>query len=533
MRRASCLLLTLFVALPVFAQEHDSPAECAPTDTVDETRLLRQLSLDLLGRPPTIAEYEALEGDGAIDVASIVGTDEHLAQVRRYHRALLWGNLTEVTALAPGQRRISRIRSTGIWRVGNARRTYRGDRDLSCLDQLQTEFRGGRPVPIRTFTEGCESDRCVQEGYVMVEPYWAPGTRIKVCAFDAQADTGDGTDGRSCSAYNADENCGCGPNLRACAQVNGDHELRMREALADEPARLFEHVVAERRSYLEAFTTQETLVNGASAHFYRWMTGVESENSGGGVAYRTEMETMPAMDFTSDEWRVVERGEAHAGVLTSFGYLMRFASNRGRANRFYSAFRCEPFEPPAGGLPEELDDDPPPNLRERAGCAGCHDTLERVSAAWGRWRGASTYGFFTSDFMSMDEVRNDCARCQTDGGDRCSAICNTYFVTADNSHPLALDDWRGMPLARAWLTDEEAPILEQGPAGLVDEPHEQQKVTMCAVRNLATHLLGRELTEDEMLGWVPEMHEVFEDSGYDFLSLTEALVSDSRYRTTR
>jgi hypothetical protein len=246
------------------------------------------------------------------------------------------------------------------------------------------------------------------------------------------------------------------------------------------------------------------------------------------------MSTMPDLTFQqSDEWRVVERSDRHAGVLTTFGYLMRFASNRGRANRFYSAFRCEPFVPPADGLPEELEADPPPNLRERAGCASCHDTLERVAAAWGRWRGASTYGFFDEAFLPMNEARTDCEACQTGDGPRCSSFCNTYFITADNSHPLALEDWRGYPQARAWLTDTESAILEEGPTGLVDEPNEQRRVTTCAVRNLATHFLGRELTEEELLDWVPEVHAAFETSGFDFLALTETLLKDERYRATR
>ena len=48
---------------------------------------------------------------------------------------------------------------------------------------------------------------------------------------------------------------------------------------------------------------------------------------------------------------VVEAGPAHAGVLTSPAYLLRFQTHRARANRFHVSFLCQPFVAPDGGLP--------------------------------------------------------------------------------------------------------------------------------------------------------------------------------------
>ena len=73
----------------------------------------------------------------------------------------------------------------------------------------------------------------------MVAPYWAPDTRIKVCAYDAQANAM-GTDGQPCDVYNPNLACGCGPNLRQCSPgPNTAADRAMREALTEEPARLF------------------------------------------------------------------------------------------------------------------------------------------------------------------------------------------------------------------------------------------------------------------------------------------------------
>ena len=59
----------------------------------------------------------------------------------------------------------------------------------------------------------------------------------------------------------------------------------------------------------------------------------------------------------SDRWVEIELPEQHAGILTSPAYLLRFQTNRARASRFADAFLCEPFTPPAGGLPASTEAD--------------------------------------------------------------------------------------------------------------------------------------------------------------------------------
>ena len=393
----------------------------------------------------------------------------------------------------------------------------------------------GRPTPIRTFADAsCDGGACQQEGYVMVAPYWDPENPVKVCAWDAMR-VSTGLDGNSCDVYNVDAGCGCGANLRHCMpQPGSDAQDAVRDALEEEGPRIFEHIIRNGRSYLEAFTTRETVLNGPSAFFYRNFSGAESEYTGGARVYDADMGSVPNIPFTApNDWRVVERSDAHAGVLTTMLYDIRFASNRARANRFYTAFRCEPFVPPADGLPAEEGGDPEPNLRERTGCSSCHQTLEVAAAHFGRWRNDSTFGLLPTEVMDPMAAREDCATCQSDGGRRCSTFCNTYFVTADNSHVSTVEEWGGYPLARTYLNDTEAAAVMAGPAGLVDEPAEMEKVASCTVRTVAERMLGRELHRDEYLTWVPELAQSFAEGGYDYTALVREVATSEVYRTIR
>ncbi|PTL81815.1 DUF1585 domain-containing protein [Vitiosangium sp. GDMCC 1.1324] len=80
-------------APPVLA---DGPV-CAPVSKVPLERHLRQLSLDLLGRPPTYEEYQAARAKGEVtveDVRALMDKEEFYTRVRAYHRSLLWSNVS-------------------------------------------------------------------------------------------------------------------------------------------------------------------------------------------------------------------------------------------------------------------------------------------------------------------------------------------------------------------------------------------------------------------------------------------------------
>ena len=341
---------------------------------------------------------------------------------------------------------------------------------------------------------------------------------------DAQAfDVGE--TGESCDAYTInDERCGCGENLIRCGRYTEDYDSGAREALAQEPLRIFEWVITEDRSYLDAFTTNATFVNGPSTHYYEWLTGVHDEERGNSiVGYDHAYGDLPALGYPEeDAWIQIEREGSHAGVLTTFAYLIRFASNRARANRFYTAFYCDPFIPPEGGIPAE-EGEPPANLRERVGCDGCHEVLEPAAAHWGRWRTGGTFGLLREDLMSFGQPRAECAACAEGSETECSDFCQSYYITADNAHPDEYAEFAGLPQASAWLSEPERDALEVGPSALLDEASERRRLAQCTVRNLATHLYGREIASED-LAWLEEQTDALEASNYSFNTLMRRLL---------
>ncbi len=528
---ALALVTAFLAAAPALADE------CAPTDTIDPLRLLRQTSLDLRGSVPTFDEYERVQSapDRSAEVDAIVeemfAGDDYRRTIRDYHRDLLWSTVNEaILAEIPSpQARIRPI--AGIWQATNKARTYRGAAGVACLDQQQTDFDAeGRPIPIQTYSgPECAGGTCQQEGWVLVNPYWDPTTEVQVCAFDAQA-LEFGENGLSCDEYSVnDERCGCGPNLLRCGRFTADGDVAAREGLAEEPLKIFEWVITEDRSYLEAFTTQTSFVNGATAHYYNWQSGAQDpERQNGIVSYDPAFAEIPELEFGADEWVPVEREGGHSGVLTTFAFLIRFASNRARANRFYTAFYCDPFVPPEDGIPAE-EGEPPANLRERNGCDGCHEVLEPAAAHWGRFRTNGTFGLLRQELVDFETPREDCAACSEEDGPTCSGFCQAYYTTADNSHPDEFAEFGGLPQAASWLSNEERGALETGPRALLDEPDEQRRIAQCTVRNLATHLYGREM-ETSDLAWLDEQTEALLASDFSFNTLFRTLMADPRYR---
>src|SRR5205814_842318 len=130
---------------------------------------------------PTPEELDAVDGPADVPAQLVdrwLGSEEFVAQAVRRHRDLLWNNV-RAADLIHFQTALSTFSSNGsaiYWRRTPAR-LYRGD-NVACDD-----------APAKVSADGViqyrvDSDGYRREGWVMVEPYWAPGTQIKVCAWD-------------------------------------------------------------------------------------------------------------------------------------------------------------------------------------------------------------------------------------------------------------------------------------------------------------------------------------------------------------
>lgn len=513
---------------------------CAPSFEVSPLRRLRQTSLDLLGRPPTFDEIETVtladDPAAAVDdlVAGMFDLEEYRERLVEHHRSLLWGGIDQ--GALNNQYRIAQIPNTDVWyrNSQSVRLNARGGRQVTCVDQAQVGYTAGRPNVMNTYNDpDCDGGVCRQEGWVMVTPYWKD-TPIKVCAYDAQ-DFEFGLDGEtSCDVRPGnEEGCGCGENLNRC--WSSENEQHIRNALMDEGSHTFGYFAVNGRNYLDAFTTNKTLMNGPITHYYREMVHDDpavNGTSAEGVAFNADIGELPGVIYSEDDsWHVVERGDAHAGAFTSAGFLMRFASNRARANRFYTAFYCDPFVPSADGLPPE-EANPSPNLRERAGCKDCHETLEVAAAHFTRWRTTGDYGLLAEGEMSLDTLRDDCMCGPGTNRPNCSAFCGQYYVTAENSDPDTYELYGGLPMALVYGGEPDHAAADSGPAALVEQPGEQRAITECAVRNMAEALLHRPIEFDE-IAWVEDLADEFEAGGYDFTAMVETIVNDERYLQTR
>jgi NAD-dependent dihydropyrimidine dehydrogenase PreA subunit len=499
---------------------HAAPGEgpmCRPdAPRASVERLLRRASLDLLGRVPTVDEYAALEGRDALPEALVdrmLGAPAFAERVVRAHGPLLWPNIENVR-LMDFRTRLQRAGDI-YWRRGTAQ-TYRGDR-VPCRDAPATFGPGGQ-IEVETDADGVR-----REGWVEVQPYWATDRTIKVCAFDAQ--TRDVSPrGRDCRAREGlfDPGCGCGPALRRC-RVGSTRPLA-RAFRRDVEIRIAA-MIQEGRPYTELFTSRRAFVNGPIVHYLKYQAGLSAGVGMRPLAY--DLDRLPDLAWTDDGFVPVELPAEHAGVLTSFPFLLRFQTDRARANRFYEAFLCQPFSPPPGGLPEVPPGTiPNPDLQKRDGCKYCHALLEPAAAHWGRWTQQGT-GYL--DAEAFPAVRDDCVRC-AQSGRRCSAECRLHYVTRALSPEET--PFLGRLDAFRFLRAEHQAHVEMGPKLLVANAIVDDRFPRCVARRALEGMLGRPVRPAES-DLVAAAGRRFVQSGYDYRALVKSIVTSAMYRRSR
>lgn len=524
------IVVTVFAAPPAAAQtvSDEAAAEaCGDVVEVDRFRQLRQLSLDLWGRVPTQAELEAVMDQDASTpleqstIEAMVESEEFWTFVRRYHFDLLWPN---VEALDLVETASALLLPAYFYEYS--------DQSHDALFLLYTaQYNRGGLVPCKNEPAEFDDqgypimeewpDGTMREGWVMVTPYWAPDTQVKVCALEARTVE---------KAYNGAEcdtlvglysgGCGCGPSLNHCLGI--DSALELQASLRDQFMRYIEAPIREGRSYFDVLLDPEEEVNGPLIHYYRYLAPMTFDPIV--QIPPIPVASLPEVPYTDKEWRRLKRSPEHSGILTSMLYLLRFQTARARANRFYSAFLCSPFQAPDVDLPSPNDEcSNEPNLRERCGCNYCHATLEPAAAHWA--------GFADAGTMFMNELlfppyRADCATCAETG--TCDFFCERFYLT-EAGHP-KLEEYVGWMESYVFRDDAEVDSLHEGPAALVEKNLGGPALTNCVVEKVFDKLYHRELTPLERMELVPVFAEAFSESGYDFKTLIKAMVTHEAYR---
>jgi len=529
---AAALSMSLSTAATAHAQPRAPEASaCADEIGVDDDRLLRQWSIDLWGRTPSVDEYAAFaelraeRGDAAYaaQVDAMLAAPEFDVFLERYHADLLWPSVEAVALVSPTSLLLP---ASFYGAAGDSTRLFnpfvafgqRGELFAPC-DDAPAEFDAdGEPV----LSERADGTR--REGWVWVEPYWAPGTQVKVCALEARA-AATSPAGQDCLNPQAQQLgvCGCGPGLERCAGLEVVQRLQ-----ADVRAQLlrpFLRAAREGLPYTAALTDPREAVSGPLAHYYRHLARYALDPLIAEAPF--DLTAVEDLDHTSDDWREVDRTTPqHAGALTSAAFLLRFQTARARANRFYSAFLCEPFVAPVEGLPSPNDAcSQEPDLRGRCGCNSCHARLEPAAAHWGRFAEAGTLALDPERFPVFSAR---CAQCAERPDAPCDPVCERFYVT-EVGHPKQRP-FAGVLKAFEFRGPDEVARLEAGPADLVARGVADGRLAACTTTQVFHRLMQRAPTTNEQVFALAELARTFQDEGFDFTRLVRALALSPGYR---
>lgn len=542
----------LLLASTALAQD----AVCSVSKPMSGQRLLRRLALDLRGNAPSATEITAQTGKSEIDEATVdqfLASEEFVGVMRRYHQELLWPNLDSVD-IDPLQQKLIPVDVGGGTMVLYSPLRALFVRTITqsflpCANTPATYDSSGKlvltPLVVNGQTVG------VQEGWVEVEPYWAPGTTVKVCGLDAQAaNTAPACDAADTmrspymkqfcdqfSAYTAAVNvnlvdesvacdtqfgflaagCGCGPNLRLC--MTQETAATVRQSLIDQELRIVDNVVRNDSPYTDILLTKNVEMNGPLAHFLQYQSRTSFDVFG-------EMDPsapVPAgIAYSNTTWQTVVRTGRHSGVLTTPAYLLRFQSNRGRAHRFYNAFECSDFIP-NGPLPSPQDAcSQHEDLTKRCGCNACHVVLEPMAGAFGRFaeygltpldeaRYPKTYDSVCTNFTDIDQLFR----------------CYRFYEVQPVGEQVP---FRGDLLPYVFRTPDQVADLEAGPSSVVEDGIANGKIATCTARRMWTYFMRRPPTADEETNVIPNLANTLTSNNWSVKKLVKAIVTDPAYR---
>jgi hypothetical protein len=234
-------------------------------------------------------------------------------------------------------------------------------------------------------------------------------------------------------------------------------------------------------------------------------------------------ETIVNKTYADETWVRTERPGLHSGVLTLPAYLLRFMTNRGRANRFSVDFLCYEFLPPA--QPEDPASGCSPNdadLLKRCTCRGCHASLEPLAAHWGRFAESGTT--MMTDATLFPRRLDRCIGAS-------DAFCRSFYVTQpDAENAGALIPYQYEPAHPGLGLAEN---IEAGPRPLAERAIESGELARCTARKLFYVLMGRSIRADgeeqDEAALLDSLAQEFMASGYDFRKLVEKVVTLPQY----
>ncbi len=540
--------LPLVVVLIASVAAAQVPETCDQPRTLDKYQLLRRLSLDLRGRAPTYAEYQALDGVETVPettISTYLASAEYRRTMRRYHEDMFWPNISNldinsnsakvnIENLAPKGAAANVLVSAGKGR----RQNWRGDPEAittlhgkQCGNYEQTHFDPAypgqfRPDPAFVYTEVQNGLTVSQEGWRLVKPYWDPASTVKICAFEAQETLTTNSGAESCGSVGGQgkHECGCGPGLQFCFGPRKIVEALVVDSMREQLGRAVDSV-ASGKPYTDLLLSTKADQNGPIVAWKRYLSQNYALNSL--YAPADADEEIGEVAFTeANTWVSTDRGPLHAGVLTLPVYLLRFQTNRSRANRFRTDFECEPFVPPADlETPAEGCSETGTDLTGRCTCRYCHRILEPLAAHWGQFAEAGTTVLDAAQFPRM---KSNCVKADATG------ICKRFYVNAPGS------DNAGSLLAYQYADANHPAIsaaLAGGPRKRANEIIANGTFAKCTVKRIFANYVKREMRVSspdlEELDTLNSLAADFSTHNYDLNWLVTQVVSLPQYRSLR
>jgi hypothetical protein len=569
--KAVWLLCLLWWVAPVQAQV------CTPTSSAAKAKqaavkYYRRLSLDLRGFLPSVKEVQAVAQAGKVtdtQIKAMLNSNSFVGRIREYHKDLLGMNITDLR-LQGGVRNVPYVRvddkgkfvsyrekNTVMLDEGTqTRRVQKRGANIGCLNEpakydkttglILCKIQGSNTYKtcIQAYRDRLAGKKNIaQEGYVMVRPYWDkdPSYKVKVCGLTAQThrDIKYSYSKTNTQSYHCTTNaniltykkfhpvlCGCGPNLQWCFR-SGDTipkrgyrsmNTEVLQAMVEQTLRVVDKVIRGNRPYTEVLTSATAEVNGPLSHFVNI-----NPKAANRIALPSAAElTVPKLPFYEmTKWSTFKQGTRQAGILTLPFYLLKYATNRARLHRFYNAFLCQYFVPPAGGLPSPDDKcHTEPNLMKRCGCKFCHQTIEPGAAHWGRWLESAWFPILEKSYPKYS------AYCAGPKGKNTGYCKNLYMV--DPKHT-SEEKYKGQLMAYVFSTPVMQANITKGPAELVKKHIADGSIASCTVKKMWSWFVGQDIQKSQT-ALLQRLTKTFVNSKYNTKTLVQAIVTSNEYR---
>ncbi|RZO56844.1 MAG: DUF1549 domain-containing protein [Sandaracinaceae bacterium] len=543
-----------------------------PIQPISPTRQLRRVTLSLAGRTPTVEELDAVleAGDEAAQRAAVhEAVDALLASPEFYRAVLAFGH--------------DWIPVTGL-RTGVADESYWGSQAANlfvCDDgtthagafYLNGEARGDSGP---AWCDDAAID--VHE----VEPWWAPGTTVRVLG---PAGSGVRTvDGQDCGLSRGGyyqrvlpvDGCSCGPNLVYCIPGHGfglntdRNDAKPRRQGWDEPARLLAHLAWHDRPLTDLIAGNYTVAPVMLRHLYVRMGRQLPENAAlddedawwRGPFTGVAIDPLHASPDDPLAWQevVLERlnptmmslsggarsgdlsrtyhhdprvdaapieGIPAAGVLTSLAVQSSFSRERVRAARMLETFACYSFNPP----PPDADFGPVGADISRSGqCQHCHRVMDPAAIHFKRWSFGGHYIQETSYFPGVGPWRwENIDRPEVQRFEQ-------LYIPGTVLTPATEEQIASNPDAR--LLDFLGPEHElfgarsdgtNGPLGFAKLVIDSGRFDECAVRRIYHHFVGRPLDPARESGYIDALTAEFVEGGRKLRPFVGALMRSETF----